>query len=47
MKEKMVIALEPKFIFPEQGVVGVEDTFFVTKDGLKQITYFDDALQIL
>jgi len=41
----MVFALEPKFIFPGEGVVGIEDTFVLTYSGLEQITYFDDAVQ--
>jgi Xaa-Pro aminopeptidase len=43
----MVFALEPKFIFPEIGAVGIEDTFVVTETGLEQITYFDEAVQFL
>jgi Xaa-Pro aminopeptidase len=34
----MVIALEPKFHIPGLGVIGIEDTFLVTKEGLKRIT---------
>ncbi|MDD5168802.1 MAG: Xaa-Pro peptidase family protein [Syntrophales bacterium] len=34
----MVFALEPKFIFPGVGVVGVEDTFIVTESGSEKIT---------
>lgn len=41
----MVFALEPKFIFPDEGAVGIEDTFVVTESGLEQITYFDEAIQ--
>ena len=43
----MVFALEPKFIFPEIGAVGIEDTFVVTETCLEQITYFDEAIQFL
>ncbi len=43
----MVIALEPKFIFPRLGVVGVEDTFIVRPDGLEPLTSFDDTIQYL
>ncbi len=43
----MVFALEPKFVFPGQGTVGIEDTFVVRPHGLEQITRFEDALQIL
>jgi Xaa-Pro dipeptidase len=34
----MVIAMEPKFIFPDIGVIGVEDTFIVTDSGHKKLT---------
>ncbi|MGE5576210.1 MAG: M24 family metallopeptidase [Syntrophothermus sp.] len=47
LRAGMVFALEPKFIFPGEGTVGVEDTFVVTEHGLEQITYFDDAIHIL
>ncbi len=40
LKENMVLALEPKFHVPELGVIGLEDTFVVTKEGLKRITTF-------
>ena len=33
-----VFALEPKFTFPGEGVVGVEDTFLVTAGGCERIT---------
>ncbi len=38
LKKNMVIALEPKFHVPEFGVIGVEDTFLVTINGLKRLT---------
>jgi Xaa-Pro dipeptidase len=34
----MVLALEPKFSFPDLGVVGVEDTFLVTETGVEKLT---------
>jgi len=34
----MVVAVEPKFIFERRGVVGVEDTFLITKDGAERLT---------
>jgi Xaa-Pro aminopeptidase len=43
----MVFALEPKFIFPDMGAIGIEDTFVVSENGLEQLTYFDEALHIL
>jgi Xaa-Pro aminopeptidase len=47
LESGMVFALEPKFIFPEIGAIGIEDTFLVTEKGLEQITYFDESLHIL
>ena len=43
----MVFALEPKFIFPGEGTVGIEDAFVLTESGLEQLTTLDDAVQIL
>jgi Xaa-Pro aminopeptidase len=47
LKENMVIALEPKLIFPGQGVVGVENTHVVTPDGLRPLTRYPDEIEIL
>ena len=38
LQENMVFALEPKFIFPNQGVVGIENTFVVKPEGSQCIT---------
>jgi len=38
LEEGMVIALEPKLIFPGKGVVGIENTHVVTQTGLDQLT---------
>lgn len=43
----MTFALEPKFVFPDEGAVGNEDTFVVTESGLEQLTSNDDSIQIL
>ena len=34
----MCIALEPKFVIPGTGAVGVEDTFLVTPEGMRNLT---------
>jgi Xaa-Pro aminopeptidase len=34
----MVIAVEPKAIFPGRGVVGIENTWVVRPDGLERLT---------
>ena len=40
LKEGMVFAFEPKFIFPGRGAIGVEIDFIVRKDCLERITDF-------
>ena len=46
LEEGMVFALEPKFIFPDLGVVGIEDTFLVQPHGLEAITSFAERPQL-
>ena len=47
LEQGMVIALEPKLIFPGRGVVGIENTHVVTADGLEQLTCFqEDVISI-
>jgi Xaa-Pro aminopeptidase len=43
----MVFALEPKFTFPGEGVVGIENTFAMTESGLERLTITPDELVIL
>jgi Xaa-Pro dipeptidase len=43
----MVIALEPKAIFPGIGVVGIENTHLVTDHGLEPLTRFPDSICLL
>jgi Xaa-Pro dipeptidase len=47
LQEGMVMALEPKFILPGEGLAGIENSFVVTSYGLEKLTKFDDAIQIL
>lgn len=47
LEKGMVFALEPKFIFPGEGTVGIEDTYVVGDDRLEQVTTFSDRLQVL
>jgi Xaa-Pro dipeptidase len=47
LAENMVIALEPKLIFPGKGVVGIENTHVVTPDGLKQLGQYPDTITIV
>lgn len=47
LAENMVIALEPKLIFPGKGVVGIENTHVVTPDGLKQLGRYSNDITIV
>lgn len=47
LQENMVVALEPKLIFPGQGVVGIENTHVVTREGLKQLGQYPDDITIV
>lgn len=40
LEANMVIALEPKVVFPGRGVLGVEDTFVVTEKGMRALNTF-------
>lgn len=46
LAEGMAVTLEPKFVFPGQGVVGIENTFVVTKDGMKKLNRFSDTIRV-
>ncbi|TVX95460.1 M24 family metallopeptidase [Cohnella terricola] len=40
----MTIAVEPKFTFPGQGVVGIENTYLITEDGCRALTVSPEKL---
>jgi len=40
----MVIAFEPKFVFPGKGVVGMEDDYLVTSSRVERLTLTDQVL---
>ena len=44
LAEGMVVALEPKLIFPGRGVVGIENTHLVAAAGLERLTRFPDDI---
>jgi Xaa-Pro dipeptidase len=47
LKEGMVFAFEPKFIFPGEGAVGIEVDYIVRKDRLERVTDFPiDIVQV-
>jgi Xaa-Pro dipeptidase len=43
----MAFAFEPKVVFPGEGAIGIENTFYLSNDGLKQLTYSSEELLIL
>ena len=47
LKENMTLALEPKFVLPEVGAVGAENTYIVTPQGLENITMFCEEIMKL
>jgi len=44
LEANMVIAVEPKFAFPGIGVVGIENTFVITGNGLERLTNYPDEI---
>ncbi|MEG1544241.1 MAG: M24 family metallopeptidase, partial [Tannerellaceae bacterium] len=38
LQPNMVFALEPKFVIPGVGAVGIENSFLVTETGLEKLT---------
>lgn len=38
LERNMVLALEPKFVLPGLGVVGLEDDYLVTQDGVERLS---------
>jgi Xaa-Pro dipeptidase len=41
------LALEPKLIYPGKGVVGIENTHIVTKNGMEQLGKFNEDITFL
>ncbi len=41
----MVVAVEPKLIFPNEGMVGIEDTYLITDHGAERLTLSPRELQ--
>lgn len=44
LEPNMVFALEPKFVLPGIGAVGIENSFLVTEKGLEKLTLFDEEI---
>lgn len=38
LQEGMIIAFEPKFVIPEVGAVGIENTYLITADGVENLS---------
>lgn len=47
MEVGMAFAFEPKVVFPGEGAIGIENTFYLSHDGLKQLTHSNEELIIL
>ena len=45
LEKNMTIALEPKFVIPHIGAVGIENTYRVTEKGLENLTVFPEDIQ--
>ncbi|MFZ2950811.1 MAG: Xaa-Pro peptidase family protein [Desulfuromonadaceae bacterium] len=43
----MTFAFEPKVVFPGEGAIGIENTFYFSNEGLKRLTHSSDELVIL
>jgi Xaa-Pro dipeptidase len=43
----MAFAFEPKVVFPGEGAVGIENTFYLSQEGLKQLTCSDEELAVI
>lgn len=43
----MAFAFEPKLVFPGEGAIGIENTFYLSNEGLKRLTHSSDDLVFL
>ncbi len=43
----IAFALEPKFVLPHIGAVGIENTYVVQEGGLEKITHCEEAMIVL
>lgn len=41
----MVLAFEPKFVLPGEGMIGIENAYVVTEAGAERLTLFPDEIQ--
>lgn len=47
LEENMTLAIEPKFVIPHVGAVGVENTYVVKPEGLLSLTVFPEDIKEL
>ena len=47
LRKNMTIAIEPKFVIPSIGAVGVENTYVVTEKGLDNLTIYPEEMSEL
>ena len=47
LEENMIFALEPKFVIPGVGAVGIENSFLVTANGSEKLTVFPEEIHML
>lgn len=47
VEENMTLAIEPKFVIPGVGAVGVENTYVVTAEGLENLTPYPEEMENL
>ena len=47
LEENMVLAIEPKFVIPGVGAVGIENTYVIRKEGLENLTPFEEEIMEL
>lgn len=45
LQPNMTLAIEPKFVIPQTGAVGVENTYVVREGGLENLTVLDESLR--
>jgi Xaa-Pro aminopeptidase len=46
LESGMVLSLEPKYVFPGEGVVGIENTFVIREQGMEKLNTFPDEIVI-
>ncbi len=44
LKPNIVFALEPKFVIPHVGAVGIENTYLVNENGIEKLTVFEENI---